>query len=132
MDYKQEYVRYKHVLYGTYKSPKFEKWLGNNIEQFFDKKYSFEKDTKVDLHHTLIRSIDYLMMPAGHFFHLEVVHKNRQKYFVEYLPMSLKILTFYAFEMYGVKMEHLDKTQITPELVKQMIETVYKLDNEGK
>jgi hypothetical protein len=112
MDYKQEYVRYKHVLYGEYKSKKYLAWVK-------------EKYPNQDTHHLLMKKIDYLVIPLEHFFHLEVVHKNRQKYFVEYLPMSLKILALYAFEMYGVEF---DISDITPELVKQMIETVYKLD----
>lgn len=114
MDYKQEFVRYKHVLYGTYKSKRFLTW--------FKKRFPY-----ADMHHLLMRQIDYLAMPFEHGFHLNVVHKNRQKYFCLYLKKSMDILIQYAKEELNLNIEV--PAELTPEIVKGIIEQIWKEEN---
>lgn len=82
-DNNQLYIFYNHNLTGTWKDKEFLEWC--------KLRYG-----KLDLHHILRKSVDYLIFPFEHDYHLRTVHRDRALYFKLYLEKSVAITLLYA------------------------------------
>jgi hypothetical protein len=111
-EHNQMYIQYKDILYGKYKSPKY--------LDYVHKKYPHK-----EMHHILMKQIDYLVSPIDHWQHMEYHQKHRQSIFPSLLLGSVNLLTEYARKELGLDISAVKQEELTPQLVKDIIIKVH-------
>src|ERR1035437_5102967 len=116
MTEKDRFIRYRLII-GFQRCPDYLNWMKG-------------RSGNLTLHHILGSSgkrkhTDFLVMPLENFFHNEVVHRNKAKYFFEYLEQSFRYLVQYCIEKNLCTPEELP-TDLEPETLAIFIECIYR------